>query len=60
MINKKKIQEAVHITLGGLPLIGILYGSFLPLQKTSQQLLVLALLIWLQTFFIIEVFLNGR
>lgn len=60
MINKKKVQKAVHITLGGLPLIGILYGSFLPLQKTMQQLLVLALLIWLQVFFIFEVFLSGR
>lgn len=60
MIDKKKFQKAVHVTLGGLPLIGILYGSFLPLQRTGQQLLMLALLIWLQVFFIFEVFLNGR
>ncbi len=60
MFNKKKIWKAIHFTLGGLPLIGILYGSLLPLQRFEQQLMMLALLLWVQFFFVFEVFLSGR
>ncbi len=60
MFNKKNVQKVIHVTLGGMPLLGILYGAILPLQRVEQQLLMLALLIWLQAFFIFEIFLSGR
>ncbi len=60
MLNKKIMQKAIHVTLGGLPLLGIFYGALLPLPRIEQQMLMLALLIWIQAFFIFEIFWSGR
>ncbi len=57
---KKNFQKVIHVTLGSLPLVGIVYGALLPLQRLEQQLMMLALLIWIQAFFIFEIFLSGR
>ncbi len=60
MIRSKNAQRAIRLTVEGLPLAAILYGAILPLQRIGQQLLVLALLVWLQLIFVFEIFVNGK
>ena len=56
MLKKEPIQKGLCYTLKGLPLAAIIISSFLPLQPVTRQLLILATLIWLQVYILLEVF----
>ncbi len=54
----ERIKELGKRILVGLPLIGIVGASFVPLQTWAQQALVLFTLLWIYVFMIFE--LLGR
>lgn len=60
MLAKKKLSKVVKFTLRGLPLAGAAGSVLLPLQKTGQQFMVLIVLIWVQVYLVMEVFLVGK
>jgi hypothetical protein len=60
VLLKKRIQKIVRYTLISLPLAGVVVADFMPLTARAQQFLVMIVLIWLQVFFIFEVFLMSR
>ncbi len=45
--------------LTGLPLVGVAWVSFLPLQVWMQQLLILFTLLWFYVFFLLDTFFLG-
>jgi hypothetical protein len=57
MMKKVDFKQGVRIVIGALPLAGIIAGSLLPLSNFGHQLMILALLVWLQFFLLFEVFL---
>jgi hypothetical protein len=59
-MKNKKLQKAVKIVARGLPLAGAAVAALLPLQQLGQQFLMLIVLLWIQVFFISEVFLAGK
>ena len=56
----KKLPKAVKVAIRTLPLAGAAATAMLPLQRTGQQFLVLIVLLWLQVYFVIEIFLAGK
>lgn len=56
MKQKEKISKIAAYLIRGLPLAGIVYGSFQPIRANIQPWLILATLIWLQVFVLSEVF----
>jgi hypothetical protein len=54
-----KIQLILKWFITGLPLGGIVWVSFLPLQTWIQQALVLVTLIWFYVFFLLDTFFLG-
>ncbi len=56
-MNKKRITKSWRLLLQGLPLAGAAATTLLPLQRLSQQFIMLIVLLWLQVFFIVECFL---
>jgi len=52
----KKVRRALQWALTGLPLGGIAWASFLPLQIWMQQALILVALIWFYVFFLLDTF----
>ena len=44
----------------GLPLGGVAFANFFPLVRSSQQFLILIVLIWIQVFFIFDFFAIGK
>ena len=46
--------------LRALPLAGAAGASLLPLHRFGQQFLILIVLVWVQVFFVLEVFMAGR
>jgi hypothetical protein len=59
-MRTKKDLKGWKIVIQGLPLAGAVATVFLPLQRLGQQFVMLIVLLWIQTFFISEVFLNGK
>ena len=59
-MHLRKPGKYVRYVLWCLPLAGAFLSSFAPITARSQQFLVLIMLIWFQTFIIVEVFLSGR
>lgn len=57
---KKKVPKLVKYILRALPLAGAAGTAFLPLARTGQQFMVLIVLVWIQVYFILELFLAGR
>ena len=55
-LRKSKIKRTLKWTLTGLPLGGILWASFLPLQVWMQQALILVTLLWFYVFFLMDAF----
>jgi polyferredoxin len=55
----KKVRRALQWALTGLPLGGIAWASFLPLQTWMQQALILVALIWFYVFFLLDTFFLG-
>lgn len=58
--NKHTLKQAVKWTAAGLPIGGVVWASFLPLQTWMQQALVLIVLLWLQAFFLLGIFSSGN
>jgi len=57
---KIKVKRILKWALTGLPLGGVVWASFLPLQTWMQQALVLVTLLWFYAFFLLDTFfLNG-
>lgn len=57
MLDRKLFQKGARYVIMGLPLAAIISSSFLPLKPITNQLLILASLIWFQTIILFEVFL---
>jgi hypothetical protein len=60
MLYQEKIRKFLRYALIGLPLAGVLVADFLPLTARAQQFLIMIVLIWLQVFFLFEVFMSGK
>ena len=61
MMHKKyNFQKSIRYTILGLPLVGIIVSSMLPISTFGSQLLMLILLVWFQVFFIFDIFFNGK
>ncbi len=60
MLKKKRISKGFRWVVRGMPLVAILGASLLPLSKTANQFLMLAVLLWLQAFIIFECYLVDR
>lgn len=59
-MKKKETSKAIIFVIRSLPLAGALVTSLLPLQRTGQQFLMLIVLLWIQLYFVTEVFLTGK
>lgn len=61
--SHKKPKTVIHRVLKwvmvSLPLGGIVWSSFLPIQTWVQQALVLFTLIWFYVFFLMDTFFLG-
>lgn len=58
-VGKSKFRRALKWTLTGLPLGGIAFASFLPLQLWMQQALVLITIVWFYVFFLMDSYFLG-
>jgi hypothetical protein len=56
---ENKVKRVLKWTLTMLPLGGIIWASFLPLQTWMQQALILVALIWFYVFFLLDTFFLG-
>lgn len=54
-----KINRIIKWILTGLPLGGIIWTSFLPVQAWVQQALILVTLVWFYVFFLMDTFFLG-
>jgi len=55
-----KVKRTLKWVFACLPLGGIIWASFLPLQAWMQQALILLMLIWFYVFFLLDcLFLGG-
>jgi hypothetical protein len=59
-VKKNGIPKVWKLVIQGLPLAGAAATVFLPLSRLGQQFSVLIVLVWLQIFFIIEIFIAGK
>ncbi len=54
------VKKALKWVLTGLPLGGVVWASFLPLQPWMQQTLVLVVILWFYVFFLLDsLFMGG-
>lgn len=60
MIAPRKLSKIVKYTLQGLPLAGAASSVFLPISQVAHQFMMLIVLVWLQVFFILDVFVIGK
>jgi fatty acid desaturase len=59
VIGKKK-KNYLRLVVQGLPLAAVVGATFLTSQRLGGQLLMLIVLLWVQTFFILECFLTKK
>jgi hypothetical protein len=59
-MKKQKLDRRLKLVIQGLPLAGVVGSSFLTVQRSGQQFLVLITLLWIQVFFIVECFVAGK
>jgi hypothetical protein len=60
MKKGKKFAKDWKLVIQGLPLAGAAASTFLPLSRLGQQFSILIVLLWVQVFFIVELFLYGK
>lgn len=60
MLKKINLNNSLRYIIPGLPLAGIVFGSLLPMPDFGRQLLILALFVWCQIYFICEIFYHGK
>ena len=58
MKDMKKRNIGWRLVIQSLPVAGAVGTALLPLQRIGQQFLILIVLLWIQVFFIIEIFLG--
>jgi polyferredoxin len=54
-----KVKRVLKWILTLLPLGGVVWASFLPLQTWMQQALILVALVWFYVFFLLDTFFLG-
>jgi hypothetical protein len=59
-MKMKKVPKGWKIVIQGLPLACAVVTVFLPLKQQGQQFAVLVVLIWIQVFFIFDIFLTSK
>ena len=59
LTKRSKLKRILQWVLTGLPLGGIVWASFLPLQTWMQQALILVTLLWFYVFFLLDTFFLG-
>jgi hypothetical protein len=59
-MSKKKLKTLLSYAICGLPLAGAAVANTLVVSAKAHQFLVLITLIWLQVFFLFEVFSIGK
>jgi hypothetical protein len=57
--SKRVLKRAMKWVCTILPLGGIIWASFLPLQTWMQQVLILLTLVWFYVFFLLDCFFLG-
>jgi len=60
MKKKKRISHRLKIVIQGLPIVAAAGSTLLPLTRFGQQMMMLGVLLWVQTFFIIECFMSNK
>jgi len=60
MQEKKKLAKGWKWFFQGAPLAAAAGATFLPVQRLGQQFIVLILLLWVQVFFIVNVFMSNK
>lgn len=55
-----KVKSFFKWAMAGLPLGGIVWASFLPIQVWMQQALILVTLVWFYVFFLMDTFFLGK
>jgi hypothetical protein len=60
MKKARKIPKGWKLLLQGLPLAAAAAATFLPLQRLGQQFMVLIVLVWIQVFFVFELYLLNK
>jgi hypothetical protein len=59
-LARGKAKRTFKWILAGLPLGGVLWASFLPLQTWMQQALILIVLVWFYVYFLLDVFFVNK
>jgi hypothetical protein len=59
-MKKEKLNKRLKLVMQGIPLVGVVGASLLPVQRLGHQFLVLITLVWIQVFFIMECFLVSK
>ncbi len=59
-MKQNKSLKGWRWVITGMPLGGAILASFLPISRTSQQFLILIVLVWIQVFFIFSTFVTSR
>jgi hypothetical protein len=57
---EKKLSKKIKVVLRALPLAGAAASVLLPLSRVGQQFMVLIVLVWVQVFVVLEIFLAGK
>ncbi len=61
MWKRLNLKKNTRYIVQSLPLVGIVIGSSLPITVLGRQLLILALLVWFQVYFVFDIFFtNGN
>jgi hypothetical protein len=56
----KKLPKAVKMAIRTLPLAGAASTVFFNFTRLEQQLMILIVLVWVQVYFVLELFLAGK
>ncbi len=60
MLARKKLSKTLKVGLRVLPLAGAAASVALPLGRYAQQFMILIVLVWVQVYFVLDVFLAGK
>ncbi len=58
--KSRKLQGVLKNLIRTLPLAGAVASVFLPLHEIARQFMILIVLVWVQAYFILEIFLAGK
>lgn len=55
-MSKEKFRQVVRYLFRGLPLAGAAIANLFPISWQAHQFLIMIVLIWFQTLFLLEIF----